>query len=71
MFPGRWKLFPLSYWNRGKRKGRITILSAGPVGHQVPGGYMDPKATLPAGRTYLAPMQNLAVGMVVQFTPIA
>jgi predicted Abi (CAAX) family protease len=53
MFPGRWKIFPLSYWNRGKRKGKITILSAGPVGHQVPGGYMDPKATLPDGRTHL------------------
>jgi predicted Abi (CAAX) family protease len=53
VFPGRWKIFPLSYWNRGKRKGRITIISAGPVGHQVPGGYMDPNATLPDGRTHL------------------
>ena len=53
MFPGRWKVFPLSYWNRGKRKGKVTILSAGAVGHQVPGGYMDPKATLPDGRTHL------------------
>lgn len=53
MFPGRWKIFPLSYWNRAKRKGRITLLSAGPVGHQVPGGYMDPIAKLPDGRTHL------------------
>lgn len=53
IFPGRWKLFPLSYWNRGKRKGKVTVLSAGPVGHQVPGGYMDPQATLPDGRTHL------------------
>ncbi|RMF63631.1 MAG: CAAX protease, partial [Cyanobacteria bacterium J069] len=53
IFPGRWKLFPLSYWNRGKRKGKITLISAGPVGHQVPGGYMDPIATLPDGRTHL------------------
>ncbi|GAA6619964.1 hypothetical protein [Scytonema sp. NUACC26] len=52
-FPGRWKIFPLSYWNQAKRKGKITIISAGPVGHQVPGGYMDPKATLPDGRTHL------------------
>lgn len=37
VFPGRWKIFPLSYWNRGKREGKITIISAGPVGHQVPG----------------------------------
>lgn len=53
MFPGRWKLFSLSYWNRAKRKGKITVMSAGPVGHQVPGGYMDPNATLPNGRTNL------------------
>ncbi len=53
MYPGRRKLFPLSYWNRAKRKGKITIISAGPVGHQVPGGYMDPKATLPDRRTNL------------------
>lgn len=53
MFPGRWPLFALSYWNRAKRKGKITILSAGPVGHQVPGGYMDPEAKLPDGRTNL------------------
>lgn len=53
IFPGRWKIFPLSYWNRAKRRGNITIVDAGPVGHQVPGGYMDPKAVLPDGRTNL------------------
>lgn len=53
MFPGRWKLFPLSYWNRAKRKGKISIVSLGPVGHQVPGGMMDPNAFLPDGRSYL------------------
>ncbi len=53
LFPGRWKIFPLSYWNRAKRRGNITIIDAGPVGHQVPGGYMDPKAVLPDGRTNL------------------
>lgn len=53
MFPGRWKMFPLSYWNRAKRRGNISIISMGPVGHQVPGGYMDPKAFLPDGRTNL------------------
>ncbi len=53
MFPGRWALFALSYWNRAKRRGKITLMSAGPVGHQVPGGYMDPEAVLPDGRTHL------------------
>ncbi len=53
LFPGRWKFFILSYWNRALRKGKISILSSGPVGHQVPGGYMDPNAFLPDGRSHL------------------
>ncbi|MBE9170740.1 CAAX protease [Pleurocapsales cyanobacterium LEGE 06147] len=53
MFPGRWKIFPLSYWNRAKRRGKITLVSLGPVGHQVPGGLMDPCLILPDGRTAL------------------
>ncbi len=53
MFPGRWKLFPLSYWNRGKRRGKITFIPMGPVGHQVPGGILDPKLVLADGRSSL------------------
>lgn len=53
IFPGRWKWFFLSYWNRAKRKGKISIISLGEVGHQVPGGMMDPNAFLPDGRSYL------------------
>ncbi|PSB01087.1 CAAX protease [Merismopedia glauca] len=53
VFPGRWQLFCLSYWNRAKKLGRISLISLGAVGHQVPGGLMDPKAYLPDGRSYL------------------
>ncbi|WP_017301861.1 hypothetical protein [Nodosilinea nodulosa] len=53
IFPGRWKLFPLSYWNRAKRRGKISFISMGPVGHQVPGGILDPKLVLPDGRSSL------------------
>lgn len=54
MFPGRWKVFPLSYWNRAKRLGKISFISLGPtVAHQLPGGLMDPKAQVPDGRTNL------------------
>lgn len=49
MFPGRWKLFPLSFWNRAKRRGKISVISMGPVGHQVPGGLLDPELILPSG----------------------
>ncbi|MFQ4137347.1 CAAX protease [Nodosilinea sp. PGN35] len=54
IFPGRWRLFPLSYWNRAKRRGKISFVSLGPVGHQVPGGILDPKLLLPDGRSSLA-----------------
>jgi predicted Abi (CAAX) family protease len=53
LFPGRWQCFPLSYWNRAKRLGKISFLSMGAVGHQVPGGYMDPNALLQEGPTHL------------------
>jgi predicted Abi (CAAX) family protease len=53
MFPGRWKIWPLSYWNRAKRRGKISIFSMGPVGHQVPGGILCPKLILPDGRSAL------------------
>lgn len=53
MFPGRWKIFPLSYWNRAKQRGKISRISLGPVGHQLPGGLMDPHCYLPDGRSFL------------------
>ncbi|MGA8534178.1 MAG: hypothetical protein WB615_08745 [Candidatus Tumulicola sp.] len=53
MFASRWPIAVLSYWNRAKRLGSLTQLSLGPVGHQVPGGMLDPEQTLPDGRTNL------------------
>jgi predicted Abi (CAAX) family protease len=53
LFPGRRKWLPLSFWNRAMRKGKISEISLGPMGHQVPGGIMDPKAFLPNGKSHL------------------
>lgn len=53
MFPKRWAIFFLSYWNRAKRMGKVSLISLGSVGHQVPGGIMDPEQRLPDGRTHL------------------
>jgi hypothetical protein len=53
LFPSRWKIVALSNWNRARRLGRLTQISLGPVGHQVPGGMLDPGAKLPDGRTNL------------------
>ncbi|MEY3299500.1 MAG: hypothetical protein RLZZ597_2760 [Cyanobacteriota bacterium] len=52
-FPKRWKLLPLSYWNRSKRLGKVSLINVGPVGHEVPGGVMDAELVLPDGRTAL------------------
>ncbi len=53
LFASRWKIAVLSNWNRARRLGRLTEISLGPVGHQVPGGMLDPNLNLPDGRTAL------------------
>lgn len=53
MFPRRWAISFLSYWNRAKRMGKVSLISLGPVGHRIPGGIMDPNQRLPDGRTHL------------------
>lgn len=52
-FPKRWQWFVLSYWNRTKRMGKVSLINLGPVGHQLPGGVMDPDLVLPDGRSAL------------------
>lgn len=65
MFPGRWKLFPLSFWNRAKRLGKISFIPLGEtVGHQLPGGIMDPDACLEDGRTHLQQTLDLVEKIV-------
>ncbi len=53
MFASRWKVLTRSSWNRALRRGKITITHLGPVGHQVPGGLLDPDLKLPDGRSAL------------------
>jgi predicted Abi (CAAX) family protease len=53
LFWSRWRIFWLTYWNRALRRGRISRISLGPVGHQVPGGMFDPVAKLSDGKTNL------------------
>ena len=64
MFSSRWKIAALSYWNRAKRLGSLTETSLGPVGHQVPGGMLDPVAKLPDGRTNLRQTLDYIEGIV-------
>ncbi|WP_088888805.1 CAAX protease [Leptolyngbya ohadii] len=73
LFPGRRKWFPLSYWNRAMRKGKISEISLGPMGHQVPGGIMDPNAYLPDGQSHLqktiAQIRSILKGNFLVNTP--
>jgi predicted Abi (CAAX) family protease len=64
MFPGRWAIFFLSYWNRAQRLGKISQTSLGPVGHQMPGGLMDANQFLPDGRSYLQQTIDRIVGIL-------
>jgi hypothetical protein len=53
MFSSRWSVMRHSNWNRARRHGKISVAHLGPVGHQVPGGLLDPSYTLPDGRSAL------------------
>ncbi|HIK43736.1 MAG TPA: CAAX protease [Leptolyngbyaceae cyanobacterium M65_K2018_010] len=65
LFPRRWPLLFLSYWNRAKRQGKITVIPLGPVGHQVPGGIVDPNAFLPDGRSHLQQTLDLTQEILI------
>ena len=51
--PRRWKIFFLSYWNRAKHMGKISVISLGPVSHSASAGPLDANRFLPDGRSYL------------------
>jgi predicted Abi (CAAX) family protease len=70
LFPKRWKLMFLSYWNRAKQRGGVTFISLGPVGHQTPGGVLDPHQTLPDGRTHLQQTLDWVVGILQEKLPV-
>ena len=64
MFPSRWKIMVRSYWNVAKRLGVLMEISLGPVGHQVPGGMLDPNKQLPDGRSNLRQTLDYIEGML-------
>jgi hypothetical protein len=39
LYAGRWPLLPYSPWNQAKAEGKISMIDAGPVTHNDPGGY--------------------------------
>jgi predicted Abi (CAAX) family protease len=65
VFPQRWKIAFLSYWNRAKKYGKVTITSLGPVGHNDAGGPFDRHKKLPDGRSYFQQTVDYVAGIVL------
>lgn len=51
--PGRWPLLATSEWNRAIKQGRVTKIQMGPMKHTGNGGYLDAKAHLPDGDSFV------------------
>ncbi len=66
MFPGRWPLLFLSNWNRAKRRGKISLISLGPVAHNGLKGPMGPDVLLPDGRTHLQQTLDIITGILLK-----
>lgn len=41
LFPGRWRVWWGSHWNRLRHSGRLTLIDMGPMKHHNRGGYLD------------------------------
>ncbi|XWK89970.1 MAG: CAAX protease [Phormidium sp.] len=65
VFPQRWKIAFLSYWNRAKKYGKVTITSLGPVGHNDAGGPFDRHKHLPDGRSYFQQTVDYVAGIIL------
>lgn len=42
-FMHRWRIFGTSHWNRARKRGMITVVRLRGMGHNGPGGYLDPE----------------------------
>ncbi len=69
VFPRRWRWLLLSYWNRARRRGNVSLIPLGPVGHELPGGILDAAATLPDGRTHMQQTVDLVGGILTGADP--
>lgn len=65
MFPGRYPLFAWTPWNRARQEGLITKENMGPMVHTGANGYLDDKAKLDSGQSYLGKTLDVIVGNLV------
>lgn len=66
VFPRRWPALFLSYWNRALKRGKVSRISLGPVGHELPGGLLDATALLPDGRSHLQQTVDLVADLLME-----
>ncbi|MBF2026866.1 MAG: CAAX protease [Oscillatoriales cyanobacterium C42_A2020_001] len=71
MFPRRWKIMFLSYWNRAKQRGKISFISLGPIGHNAGTGPYSTSAYLPDGRSHLQHTVEVISGIIEGTSPLA
>lgn len=65
-FPSRWALALSSSWNRAKRRGKISIIPLGSVGHNGQSGPLGANAYLEDGRSHLQQTLNLVTGILLK-----
>ena len=53
LFPGRWRIYASSEWNRALRQQRVTIVPMPGMGHTGRGGYLDLKPAPGGGTPYM------------------
>ncbi len=66
IFPGRWSVFFLSNWNCAKRRGRISFISLGPVGHNGLDGPFSEEEVVSDGRTNLRQTLDMITGILLK-----
>jgi predicted Abi (CAAX) family protease len=66
MFPGRWAMMILSNWNCAKRRGKISFISLGAVGHNGPNGLMGEEKIVSDGRTALQQTVDIITAILVE-----
>jgi predicted Abi (CAAX) family protease len=66
MFPDRWPIAVLSVWNQAKRRGRMSLISLGEIGHNGLTGPFAADAYLPDGRSFLQQTLDLVAGILLK-----
>jgi hypothetical protein len=67
LFPRRWPMARSSRWNTALACGKLRRIDMGPMLHNGVGGYLDPTAILPDGRSHLAATVAVTVDLVTAF----